>query len=341
MRRVDHSPTERQPGPERNMWLELATWLGQARRRIPRADRRVLLSPPRLVARFARYALARQLGQERAVAADDAGARDPELVSFMLDFVRLMARAYFRLRVEGVEHVPASGPALLVGNHNGGLVPMDGLFTSLAVHDHLGASRAVYALVHDFLLADPLLRRYAGALGMLRADEASARHAFAHGDCVLVYPGSDRETFRTFRERGKVVLAGRKGFIRLALREGVPIVPVVSAGTHEQFVVLTRGDRLARLLGMHRWARTDVFPLVLAVPWGLTSGFVPYLPLPAQTTLAFAPALHWPELVGRQDDPEIVDRCYHEVERRMQETLDRLQAGRRVLLGQPAVSAPR
>jgi 1-acyl-sn-glycerol-3-phosphate acyltransferase len=317
---------------------ELLAWMSEARRRIPREDRRVLLSPPRLVARFARYALARQLGRDRAEPADDVVARDPALVSLMLDFVRWMAHRYFRLRVEGLEHVPASGPVLLVGNHNGGLVPTDGLFTCLAIHDHLGADRAVYALVHDFLLADPLLRRYAGGLGMLRANESSARHAFAAGHCVLVYPGSDLETYRPFHQRGRIVLGGRKGFLRLALREGVPIVPVVSSGTHEQFVVLTRGDRLARLVGMHRWARTDVFPLVLAVPWGLTSGFVPYLPLPAQTTLAFAPALRWPELVGRQDDAAVVERCYREVETAMQGTLDRLERGRRVWLGQPAAA---
>ena len=64
---------------------------------------------------------------------------------------------------------------------------------------------------------------------------------------MLVYPGSDLDTFRPFRDRDKIVLGGRKGFLELALRERVPIVPVVTAGTHEQIIVLTRGDRLARL----------------------------------------------------------------------------------------------
>ena len=54
---------------------------------------------------------------------------------------------------------------------------------------------------------------------------------------------------------------------------------------------------------------------MLALPWGLTSGFVPYLPLPAQTTLAFGSPITWPEL-GPEDAerPEVLERCYREVE---------------------------
>lgn len=309
-------------------------WLHDARRLIPAEDRRVLLSPPRLVARFLRFAMARHSGRSPYDPADDVAARDPELVSVLLDLMRVLGRYYFRARVEGVEHVPATGPVLLVGNHSGGLVPLDGFFAALAIHDHLGRERAVYALVHDFLFDDPILRRYAGRLGMLRAGSESARHAFAAGHAVLVFPGSDYDTYRSFGDRGKVVLGGRKGFLRLALRERVPIVPVVTAGAQEQFIVLTRGDRLARLVRAHAWARTDVLPLVLAVPWGLTIGFVPYLPLPAQITTAFAPALAWPELGPEDaDDPAVLERCYREVEDVMQRTLDRLQHGRRPFLG--------
>ncbi len=316
-------------------------WLGEARRMIPAEHRRVLLSPPRLVARFMRFALARHSGQSNGGEADDVSARNPRMVALMLDFVRALARHYFRLHVEGIENVPAAGPVLLVGNHNGGLVPMDGFFTALAIRDRHGAERAVFSLVHDFMFNDPILRHYGGALGMLRANEESARLAFAAGQCVLVYPGSDLETFRPFRDRGKIVLGGRKGFVSLALRARVPIVPVVSSGTHEQFVVLTRGDRLARLLHTHAWARTDVFPLVLAAPWGLTSGFVPYLPLPAQTDLAFAPALAWPDLgPDAAESPDVVERCYREVEAVMQATLDRLEHGRRAFLGKRSAALP-
>lgn len=313
---------------------ETVEWMRHARRVVPRQDRRVLLSPPRLVSRFWRFARARHAGRARPAEADDVRRFDPEFAGLILDFFELLGRGYFRLRTSGVELVPESGPVLLVGNHNGGLVPTDGFFTAVAIRRRFGEKRAMFSLAHDFLFDDELLRSYALRLGMLRASSESARHVFAAGGLLLVYPGGDLETFRPFADRGRVDLGGRTGFIELALRERVPIVPVVSAGAHEQLIVLTRGDRLARLVRAHAWARTDVFPLVLALPWGLTSGFMPYLPLPAQTEVTFGAPIRWPALgPGDAERPEVVQRCYDEVESRMQAMLDRLMEGRRFLLG--------
>jgi len=311
-----------------------ARWLLRARRAVPARDAVVLLSPALLVPRMMRFSIARSAGREEHAPAGDVAARDPEFIALMMDLLRVTSRPWFRPEISGIDNVPAQGPVLLVGNHNGGLVNADSWLTGLAIWDHFAHERAMYSLVHDFVFEDPLLRRYALKLGMLRAGNESARSVFAEGHALLVYPGSDYDTFRPFSQRGKVVLGGRTGFISLALRTGVPIVPVVSAGTHEQLIVLARGDGLARLFRMREKARTAVFPLVFALPWGLTTGFVPYLPLPAQTSLRFGEPIRWPGLGARDaEDKEVLARCSAEVETRMQRMLDDLVAGRRFLLG--------
>lgn len=320
------------------MLAELRDWFDRGRALVPPEDRKILLEPHRLIARFMKFALHHSIGAETHATADDVRARDPAFVLWIGELWRLLAKYYFRLRTEGVANVPARGPVLLVGNHNGGFVPSEGFFVALALYEQYGPERALYALAHDFLFEDPTLRRYAGRLGLLRAGHESARHAFAAGACVLVYPGSDMDTFRPFRDRNKVVLAGRKGFLKLALRERVPIVPVVSAGAHEQFIVLTRGDKLAHLIHAHRWWRAEVLPIVLSLPWGLTSGFFPYLPLPTQITLSFLPSMTWPD--ASPDRPEDLERCYRDVEAAMQAELDRLTRDRRFLLGPREAPAP-
>ena len=114
----------------------------------------------------------------------------------------------------------------------------------------------------------------------------------------------------------------------------MPIIPVVSVGTHEQFVVLTRGDRFAKLLGLKKLFRVEVMPIALSIPWGITSGFMPYWPLPAQTTIQFAEPISWPDISSDQaEDPAVLERCYREVEARLQRALDGISADRLPFLG--------
>ena len=73
---------------------------------------------------------------------------------------------------------------------------------------------------------------------------------------------------------------------------------------------------------------------MLSVPWGLTSGFLPYVPLPTQCTISFLPPMTWPALDATSADrPELLDACYRDVETAMQAELDRLTVGRRYLRG--------
>jgi 1-acyl-sn-glycerol-3-phosphate acyltransferase len=256
----------------------------------------------------------------------DLDERDPDYIRANLPTLWLLTSIWFRGEVRNMGNVPEDGPVLLVGNHSGGnLTPDTHLFT-LAFYTYFGVERAFYQLAHNLVLASPvgpILRRY----GTVAASHEHAHQALREGAALLVYPGGDWEVHRPSWEASKVDFDGRRGFIRLALKEGVPIVPVVSAGGQETALVLSRGDWLARLLQLDKLFRLKVLPLTVGPPWPLSVGdFLPRVPLPAKLTIEVLPPIHLREQFG--PDPD-VDEVYEHVTRTMQETLDSLYAERR------------
>jgi 1-acyl-sn-glycerol-3-phosphate acyltransferase len=135
--------------------------------------------------------------------------------------------------------------------------------------------------------------------------------------------------FRSWSARNQIRLAGRTGFIRLALQERVPVQPVVSIGGHETVFVASDGRRLARILGLERF-RLKALPLMVGPPWGISPGvLLLHWPLPAKITVKVGEPIDFHARFGKLD-PEAIWACYHYVERRMQSILDTLAAERRL-----------
>jgi len=146
-----------------------------------------------------------------------------------------------------------------------------------------------------------------------------------------VYPGGDLDAMRAYRDRDRVIFGGRAGFVRLALRTGAPIVPVVAAGAHETFIILDDGQWLAKLTGIDRSLRIKVWPISLSLPWGLTLGPPPpWIPLPSRILVEVLDPITFDDL-GPDDAerPETVARCADHVRGVMQEALTRLASERR------------
>jgi 1-acyl-sn-glycerol-3-phosphate acyltransferase len=284
-------------------------------------------APPRdrgLIERLVR-GVARQVQSRIPVA--DLDERDPDYIRENLPGLWLLASIYFRGEVRGLGNIPETGPVLLVGNHSGGnLTPDTGVF-SLAFHAYFGVERAFYQLAHNLVLSMPglsFLRKF----GTVAASPENAEKALEDGAALLVYPGGDWEVHRPIWERNKVDFNRRKGFIRLALEENVPIVPVVSIGGQETAIFLSRGETLARLLMLDRLFRLKVLPISLAPPWGLNVGdMLGHIPLPAKITIEVLPPIDLREEFG--PDPD-VDEIYEHVIRLMQDTLDALAAERQL-----------
>jgi 1-acyl-sn-glycerol-3-phosphate acyltransferase len=252
---------------------------------------------------------------------------DPEHIRRTLPLMRATFGPYFRGEVRGLENIPL-GPSLLVGNHSGGLYIADSFVFALGFYDYFGPERRFHQLAHDLAARHPLLgllRRY----GTLAASHENARRAFAAGAPVLVYPGGDWETFRPSWHSDRIEFGGRQGFIRLALQQEVPIVPVVSMGGQETALFLTRGRRLAKALRMDR-LRIKVLPVSVGPPLGVNLLDLPgRLPLPSKITIEVLPPIDLRERFGEEPD---ADRVYEDVTGRMQDTLTELSDERTVPL---------
>ena len=264
---------------------------------------------------------------QRRIPRADLDERDPDFIRERLPLMWLLASLWYRGEVRGLGNIPESGPVLLVGNHSGGNMTPDTIVFTLAFNTYFGVERPFFQLAHNLVLSMPglgQLRKF----GTVAASHENARKALDAGAALLVYPGGDYEVHRPSWQRNRVDFAGRQGFIRLALEQNVPIVPVVSIGGQETALFLTRGERLAQLLRLDRMFRLKVLPISLALPWGLNVGdMLGHVPLPSKITIETLPPIDPRSEFGADPD---VDDVYDHLIRLMQDTLDALAAERRV-----------
>lgn len=257
--------------------------------------------------------------------AEDLLQRDPAFIARALPVIDAALR-YFDPEVRGFEHVPSDGAFLVVGNHSGGIYMPDYWAFLRQWYRERGPEASIYSLGFDFLFSIPGVRALARRFGSVPASQANASRLLESGAPLLVYPGGDEDDYRPWTERHRVDLHGRTGFVQVALRNQVPVIPMVAHGSHDVIIVLARGDALARRLGFDR-LRINVFPVVLGPPWGVAPVQLPTWPLPAKVTLQVCRPIDWSALGPEAaDDPVIVHRCYEEVLGRMQDTLDELVA---------------
>jgi 1-acyl-sn-glycerol-3-phosphate acyltransferase len=231
---------------------------------------------------------------------------------------------YFRLEIDGWHRIPDE-PSLVIGIHSGGSLTMDAWTLVHAWQRHFEGERILHGTAHDVLMAAPGLGDYFRAVGVIPASRKGVSAALEAGRDVVVWPGGEQDAMRNWRARDRAVLAGRKGFVRQAIRSGVPIVPVATVGGHDTVFVLSEGRFLARWTGLGKRLRGVTMPIVAGFPFPLAVEILPaHLPLPAKIRTEFLEPItvdHDPE---RADDAEYVDAVYREVEAAIQGGMDRL-----------------
>ena len=256
--------------------------------------------------------------------------RNPEVIHRLARIFKPLFWHYFRPEIQGLERIP-EGAAMFVANHNGALLMPDLFIFGMALHERFGMDGLPYGMGHQTGIGFPLLHRLFLPIGAVRGSRENAHTLLACGHKLLVYPGGELDSMRSFRNRTRIVFGKRRGYLRIALRERVPIIPVVSSGGHETLVILNEGKWLARALQLDRLLSLKTWPIVFCLPWGLWVG-VPPPHFPFRTRIhiqVLEPIRFEREGPEAASDSAYVEACHRQVHTRMETTLKQLVAERR------------
>ena len=231
---------------------------------------------------------------------------------------------YFRLEIDGWHRIP-DDPSLLIGVHSGGSLTMDAWTLVHSWYRHYDGRRILNGTAHDVLMGAPGIGDYFKAMGVISASRKGVTAALDAGHDVVVWPGGEQDAMRNWRKRDQAILAGRKGFVRQAIRSGVPIVPVATVGGHDTVFVLSEGRFIAKWTGLGKRLRGATIPVVSGFPFPLAIEILPmHVPLPAKIRTEFLEPIvvdHDPE---RINDDVYVESIYTDVQESIQEGMDRL-----------------
>jgi 1-acyl-sn-glycerol-3-phosphate acyltransferase len=254
-----------------------------------------------------------------SVETDEFG-RDPVFAETLRPFFELLYGVWWRVEASGIDHIPATGPALVVSNHSG-VLPYDGMMVKLAIRHHHPARRDCRMLALDMFALLPFLAPALTKHGEVRAHPDNAERLLRKGELVGVFPEGVKGVGKHFAERYRLARFGRGGFVRVALRTGTPIVPCAVVGAEEIHPVLARADWVGRPLGL------PYFPLTPTFPWLGPLGMVP---LPTKWSIDFADPVpmqaYGPEAA---EDPILVNRIGQEIRETVQKMIDGRLARRR------------
>jgi 1-acyl-sn-glycerol-3-phosphate acyltransferase len=251
----------------------------------------------------------------------DPYGMDRELIEVARPFLTFMYRTWWRVSATGLEHVPAEGRALLVGNHSG-VLPWDGAMIAVAVADEHPAQneRIVRSLHLHWFSTLPFVAPALAALGQVPGLPENAIRLLEDDELVCVFPEGLKGVGKLYKDRYKLARFGRGGFVQAAIRARAPIVPVAVVGAEEIYPMLANADAIARMLGM------PYFPITPFFPW---LGPLGVIPLPTHWSITFCEPLRTDMYEPAEaDDPLTVLGLSEMVRATIQETIDTRLAAR-------------
>jgi 1-acyl-sn-glycerol-3-phosphate acyltransferase len=222
---------------------------------------------------------------------------------------------WFRCEVEGIEHVPSQGGALLVSNHAGALPP-DAPMIAKAIKEEHPDPRPLHLTMEHFFKGYPGLSMLLPKIGGVPAHPANVhRLLYDEQQLVLVFPEGRKGSEKLYKERYRLRRFGRGGFVEAAMRAGAPIVPVAVVGAEEAMPIFAHVSALQKLTGLIYFPITPTFPHL-----GLL-GTLGYLP--AKFKIRFLPPVATDDLGEERpwEDQALVQTIAHDIRATIQDEL--------------------
>jgi 1-acyl-sn-glycerol-3-phosphate acyltransferase len=235
---------------------------------------------------------------------------DPQFTESFLPLFQAMYRDYWRIETTGVQHVPATGRALLVSNH-AGVLPWDGTMIKTAVFSEHPHPRHVRALVASQFMGMPVMSWFLRRTGQTVGHPDDTRRLLERDELVLVFPEGVRGTGKKFKERYRLRRFGRGGFVAIAIRAGAPIIPISVVGSEEIYPMVSDLSGVAKFFGLPYFPITPFWPLL--GPLGM-------IPLPSKWRIQFHEPIHVEEHpVKAAEDQHLVMALADEVRNKIQQ----------------------
>jgi len=214
-------------------------------------------------------------------------------------FMEIMAK-YFRLQIEGVEHLPKTGSALIAPNHSG-YAGLDAMLLSYVIHQKTG--RLPQVLTHRFWFLSKATAVPANRLGFVDATKANGIKHLKNKEIVVLFPEGEFGNFKPSTKAYRLQ-EFKRGFVRMAIKTGAPIVPTIVIGAEETHINLSQ-------LKFSKYLRGLILPLPLNI-----------LPLPAKWKIRFLEPIRLPYNADATEDSELVHEVSADLRERMQAAIN-------------------
>ena len=231
---------------------------------------------------------------------------------------------WFRVESAGHENVPLEGRALISPNHSG-VIPIDGAMIGIDLVEKLPTPRVMRAMVDNFMGFLPFLNVFFYRVGQVVGARRNFEDLLKAEEIVCVFPEGTKGIGKPYSQKYRLVRFN-VGFVELAVRFRVPIVPTAVVGAEEQAPMLYNIKPIARALNFPYFPVTPLFPHF---------GILGAIPLPVKYTIRYGEPFRFYESYPPEatDDPELMQGLAEKVQLRVQEMIDDMLAGRESVFG--------